>query len=177
MGDIIWLNVTQYAQHRGISKAAVSKAIKNGKLNDAVDKTGKRPKINRDLADQLWDKDKKLKIDTPQKPVNNQGDSGNTIPQSPSDGQRYAQSRAMKEIFAAKNEQLKYEERAGNLCRTDDVAKAAMEMARVTRDYLLNLPDKLSPILSAETDINEVHRILTEELTTALKNLSDGKIF
>jgi len=177
VGDVIWLSVTEYAAHRGVSKAAVSKAIKNKRLDDAIDGTGKRKKINRDLADELWNNSGKLKVDNVKNEVNKQENQGQEIPQQSSHGQRYAQSRAMKEIYAAKNEQLKYEERSGNLCKTEDVVKAVKEKTKLTRDYLLNLPDKLAPILAAETDLDEIHKLLTTEINNALTNLSQGKIF
>ena len=50
-------------------------------------------------------------------------------------------------------------------------------MARLTRDYLLNMPGKLAPILAAESDINKIHKIVEDEIHNALTNLSAGKIF
>ena len=170
----IWMGLREYGRHRGCSATAVAKAISKGIIAAAVDHTKKRKNINQQLADQLWPNTKRMAIDHALK---NTQESEGPQEQAPSAGLNYAKSRAMKEIFAAKNEQLKYEEKAGNLCRTEDVAKAAKDMARLTRDYLLNLPDKLAPILTASTDIEEVHKILNDEIHNALTNLSKGRIF
>ena len=63
-------------------------------------------------------------------------------------------------------------------CETDFVArnegfiKVAKDMARLTRESIMVLPDRLAPILAGTNDYDEIYKLLTEELNIALRNLS-----
>jgi hypothetical protein len=63
---------------------------------------------------------------------------------------------------AARAELLEYEleQKRGNLVRAEDVKRAAFEKARVARDALMAIPDRLAPLLAAESDPAKVHAIL-----------------
>lgn len=178
-----WMGFRAYGRHRGISLAAVQDqikkkllTIKNGALKETKNGDRIRVWINRDIADTIWnEKVKAVAMNAHSHPAH--GKTTPTENEPELKGPSYHQSRSIKEAFAAKLAQLDYEKKAGNLCRTEDVAKAAKDMARDTRDYLLNIPSKLAPLLAAENDINEVHKIIEDEIHNALTNLSSGKIF
>ncbi len=182
---IVRVGVTGYAKHRGISKSAVSQIIKAGKIEEAVHFTkngnGKRAHIDLELADKLWN----IRVaKTVQSAHSNSDDKhpahGITKEDNeaaPGQGPSYANARSIKETYSAKMAQIAYEEKSGSLCKTEDVARAAKDMSRITRDYLLTLPDKLSPILAAENDVDEIFKLLSDEVHHALDSLSKGKIF
>jgi len=153
------MGLREYARHRGVSLAAVQDAIKKDKLTAAIVTKGKNKKINYKTADKLWS----------QNTITNNKNS-----ETMTKGADYSKARAFKESFAAKNEQLKYEERVGKLCKVDEVQRAAKDVARITRDALFTIPDKLSPLLAAESDINQVHKILMTEIHQACENISRG---
>lgn len=179
--DPKWMGIRKYGEHRGISMSAVQDQIKkylltveNGALKET--KNGKKIRvwIHAEKADAIWND--KVKVSAKNMHSNHTGleaKSKDGMIQGPS----YAQSRSIKEAFAARLAQLDYEKKSGALCRAEDVTKAARQTARLTRDYLLNIPSKLSPILAAETDINEVHKLLEDEIHNALTNLSNGEVF
>lgn len=77
----------------------------------------------------------------------------------------------------ARAQLLEYElqQKLGNLVRVDDVRRAAMEKARVARDALLGIPDRLAPLLAAEVDPAKVHSILAEELRRVCAELATGE--
>ena len=160
----------EYARHRDVNLNAVQDAIKRGRISDAIVEIDNKKKINSELADQLW-------------LANRTVDKGPGSTQSikkpdnlaSTDQVTLLKSKAIKETFSAKMAQIKYEETMGNLCSVESVRASVLEMARGVRDTLLNIPDKISPILTSETNIDEVHRILTLEIRTALEGLSRGK--
>ena len=51
---------------------------------------------------------------------------------------------------------------------------AAFRRARIVRDGMLNLPDRLAAILAAEHDTTKVHTLMTTEIRTVLVELSDA---
>lgn len=167
------VGVREYARQRGVSAEAVSKAIKAGRLAQSVTFDGKgRPKIDPAVADGEWDAftspthggirhAKPKDDDEPLKP------SGNAAA-------TFAQSRAVKEAYLARLAKLEFEEKSGRLVSADGVKSEAFRTARMVRDGLLNIADRISAELAAESDPFVVHKKLTEEirkaLTTALGN-------
>jgi hypothetical protein len=95
-----------------------------------------------------------------------------SVPQPTSSARGYAQARAARETFEAKLAKAKYEQMMEQLVNADEVKVAAFNRARRTRDLLLALPDRLSAVLAAESDADEVHRLLTEEVTRCCEELS-----
>ena len=89
-------------------------------------------------------------------------------------GPSFAQSRAIKEAYNARLAKLAYEEKSGALVRTDSVKVAWFNTLRVIRDRALNLPDRLAPLLAAETDPKVVRDLLEEELRTILNDAADA---
>ena len=86
----------------------------------------------------------------------------------------YAEARAERERFLAQLARLEYEEKSGALVEAEEVKREAFRLARVVRDGLLNLPDRVAAELAAETNQFVVHRRLTEELRKALEGLQDA---
>jgi len=155
------MGIREYARHRNVKQASVTDAINSGRIADAVILQRGNKKIACELADELWLRNTKENNKNSQTLYHN-----NTASQS------YSKARAAKETFAAKNLQLAYEKKAGKLCNTDDVKALAQGLGRVVRDRLLALPEKLSPILSAEQDQDEIRDILEKNITIALEDLS-----
>tara|TARA_R110000803_G_scaffold162194_1_gene225785 strand:+ start:124 stop:744 length:621 start_codon:yes stop_codon:yes gene_type:complete len=163
------MGIREYARHRGVTAPAVSDAIKRGKISQAIVMVKGNKKIAAEMADKLW-----LQNTAPNnknaKTLFNNADP-NDAAQKIGDG-IYTKARAAKESYSAKLAQLNYEKKSGKLCRVDDVVKAAAESGRITRDSILNLADKLAPILASETDIHTIREIMTAELEAALTNLA-----
>lgn len=86
----------------------------------------------------------------------------------------YSKARAAKETMAAKMAQVKYEQLTGSLVEVDEVKRAAKDIGLAIKGSLTALPNKLAPILAAETDVQKVRKYLDEEIRVALENLSRG---
>lgn len=75
------------------------------------------------------------------------------------------------EKFKAANEELKYREQLGKLVDVENVQKEAFQIARITRDAILAIPDRISPQLCGITDPVVMHATLTKEINGALDQL------
>jgi len=168
------LSITAYARHRGVSHVAVLKAIKAGRIEKEADGT-----IDPEKADAAWARNTNQaqqrkaakQSETPRNDVEAEAPVGPPIVNS---GPNFAQSRAIKEAYNARLAKLSYEEKSGALVRTDSVKVAWFNTLRVLRDRTLNLPDRLAPILAAETDPKTVRDMLEDELRTILNDAADA---
>jgi hypothetical protein len=83
-------------------------------------------------------------------------------------------SRIKSEVERAKLLEIKARVEAGKYIAVADVKIAAFNRARVVRDALLNIPERLAAMLAAEADERRVHQILATEIRAALEELMDG---
>ena len=170
-----------YARHRGVSPEAVSKAVRTGRIT--VDADGK---IDPEKADQQW-----LENTDPAKTLNSS--SGNSkhrsspkiagadteaAATSPASGlPPFAQSRAVKAAYEARLRKLEYEVKIGKLVSADEVRVDTFNIARITRDRLMNIPDRISPILAAMSDSLEIHKLISAEIRLACEELTRTRFY
>jgi hypothetical protein len=83
-------------------------------------------------------------------------------------------SRIKTEVERGKLLEIRARAESGKLIAADEVKIAAFRRARIVRDGMLNLPDRLAAILAAEHDATKVHTLLTTEIRTVLVELSDA---
>lgn len=83
-------------------------------------------------------------------------------------------SRERKEHYNAELARLQALKEREELVPTADVKRMASTLGRQIRDNILGIPNRVAPLLAAARDSAEVHRLLNEELRTALRVLSDG---
>ena len=152
------MNQSQYARRRGVSKQAVSKAIKVGRIKLT------HGKIDPALADVQWgaNTDPAPEFGVKEK---------EGLPQS---NLSYTTSRAIREAYTARLARLEYEEKVGELISADKVRLQAFNTARRARDLLLAIPDRVAPIVAGITDAQECHRILLEEIHRVCDELSNA---
>lgn len=163
------LSASAYAKRRGVSHVAVLKAIKTGRIAKEPDGT-----IDPDKADAAWAKNtdpaqqrkapKKIEKPT-ERPID---------PPLTNSGPNYAQSRAIKEAYLARLAKLEYEEKSGVLVRADSVKVEWFNTLRVLRDRVLNLPDRMAPVLATENDPRKIGEILGAELRQILDDAADA---
>ena len=164
------LSIRGYARHRGVTEAAVRKAISQGRISK-----GKNGKIAPEKADNEWNKNTDPAQIKRASPVEKPDYSPNSAPNSQLNslgGPSYQQSRAIKEAYGAKLLRLQFERESKKLISVDDVKVAAFNAARMTRDRILNIPDRVIPQLVGKTNIFEMKEILKAELVKALEELS-----
>lgn len=191
----------EYARHRGVSPEAVSKAVRTGRISTTKDQNGNR-KIDPEIADKEWsentatkrnhepgdirmssskhdkmpDDPKPAEEPTPAQDATSESAEGEkpteTKPEVSQHSVTYAQSRSIKEAYSARLQRLSYEEKLGKLINVEKVRVAAFNTARIVRDSILNVPDRISHEIASITDPHEVHIRLSEALIEALEGLS-----
>ena len=150
------LSIRAYAKYRGVSDAAVRRAIEDKRITTMPD-----GQIDPEIADREWD----TNTDDRFRPK--------TSGSGTESGISYQKSRANKELFEALLKKLEYEERSGKLVDISKMEVDAFTAARVARDKLLAIPDRVAPILVGITDIHELKEVLRKEIITSLQNLTD----
>ena len=169
------LSIAAYARHRGVSHVAVLKAIKSGRIEKETDGT-----IDAAKADAAWSRNTNKAQQRPPRsepPVTIQASAPAETHLSPpivNSGPSYAQSRAVKEAYHARLAKLSYEEKSGSLIKIDAVKVSWFNILRVMRDRVLNLPDRLAPVLAAETDPKKVRDLLEEDLRLILNDAANA---
>lgn len=155
-----WVGPSEYSRYRGVAIKTVKDWLAEGRLENCY-KIGNnnRKKINWQLADQALEK------------TAGDRDQDSSSGDKKSGAPTLTNARTAKTAMEAKFAKVKYEMLIGNLIRSDKVEQVAKDMARLTRDSIMTLPDRLAPILAGETNIEIVHKVLTEELTLTLRNL------
>ena len=167
---------------KGCSSAAVSHAVRRGRISDAiVEKDGKRW-LDRDLALELWDRNT-------QRTHNSKVREGEPIKEEPRDADELEaainklpedaipelnESRARREHYQAELAKLQVTQQRGELVPVDEVKKEAFNIGRAVRESLSNLADRLSHQLAGEVDPVVIHKLLTDEHRAALLELTEG---
>ncbi len=99
-------------------------------------------------------------------------------PQQPTEGiggMSMADAQKLQAKLKAALLKLDYDERVGALVSASQVEKDFFNVARLVRDAILNIPDRISAELASITDVHVISEKLTAELTVALEELSNGK--
>lgn len=165
------VSANAYAKHRGVSAQAVMRAINEGRLpTAAVQRESGRWDVDVVLADREW----RENTDTGQgAPAHAKNKPATADTEPPADGQplTYAEARAQHERFKARLAQLELEEREGKLLDATQVRAEAFRTARIVRDAMLNMPDRIAAELAAEQNAFKVHQKLTKEIRRALEGL------
>lgn len=152
------LSLSAYARRRGVTLRAVQNAIKDGRIARETD-----GKIDPEKADAEW------------RAATSPARGGDRrSPRAASGPSALGDARAKREKYLAELARLKYELESGRLLDAREVEKAWFDKARIVRDAILNLPDRVAPLVASETDEHKVHRILTDELRSALEELADA---
>ncbi len=171
MEQVEHLTPAQYARRRGVSRPAVSKAIRrcgipltNGRLDPVV-------------ADHLWER----RTD-PVQSARALGQQRSSSPAKVADADQpagegrgqtdgYCDSKARRDRAEAQLAELELGERIGELVQKVGVARETFGVFRALRERILTVPDRIAPILAAESDGAKVHTLLAEELKSTLREV------
>lgn len=171
-------NRAEYAKLRGVSRQAVAAAIKSGRITAAVLDDGT---IDIALADKLWAENTN--------PV--QGEHGHiskrknknedelieaarSVGVDPLHPPTLAESKTLEAAYKARLAQIEYEQKSGQLVDAEGVKKEAFRVARITRDAMLAIPDRLSAELAGITEPFVIHQKLMAEIRSAIEEVSKG---
>ena len=85
----------------------------------------------------------------------------------------YAEARRRKELAQAQLAELDLSEKEGELIKVETVENEAFIAGKKVKDGLSNIPDRIAPLLAAESDKNEIYRMLNSEINQVLEGLVD----
>ena len=161
------ISLAELAMLKNVSRAAVTKKIKSGKLEGAVVNHNGRKLVNKDEAIRLWDRADTRVVTTVKKELKQKIDSlpADSIPD-------FAESKAKREFYLAELAKLDVEEKKEQLVSVAEIKKSSFAKARAIREALTNLADRLSHQLAGEDDATVIHKIIYSEHREVLENLS-----
>jgi len=162
------ISLAELAMLKNVSRAAVTKKIKSGKLEGAVVNHNGKKKVNKEEAFRLWDLQAPPSKDTTVKKQLKQEINAKSIEEIPN----YGESKAKREHFLAELARLDVEQKKNELILVSDITKSSFEVGRAIRESLFNLADRLSNQIAGETDPQIIHKLLTEEHRVALEQLA-----
>lgn len=181
----------EYADHRGVTQPAVSKAIKDGRLSLSLIPKGKRFLIDFDIADQEWAANSGVSedprkappelrhtppIDIPDAIVNDDLVEVVDIARGVAQDQplSYAAARAKTEHFKAKTAELDYLKRAGELVDRSEIGRVAFEAASTAKNKAFSRAPRLAQVvLEAKTEKLAIAAI-KQELRATFEELADA---
>jgi hypothetical protein len=191
------VSFSDFARLKGVSAPAVTIAAKSRIKDAIVERNGKRM-LNRDKALELWDRNTKRNgservsaeaKERDRKPIEASADPPPPAQVPAATGEQLKTlimglpedqipgldvSRERKEHYNAEIARLQALKEREELVPTADVKRMASTLGRQIRDNILSIPNRVAPLLAAAQDSGEVHRLLSEELRTALRVLADG---
>ena len=182
----------EFARIKQVSPPTVSNAMESRIAAAIVVENGRRM-LDRDRALELWDLNTKpnnnAKISQKQRPPSTERKPPTRRPPAdpaaaalvdmvmatPDDEipDRY-DSEARKVHYQAELAKLQTLKERGELVPAAEVKARWFEHGRAIRDNLLSIPDRIASQLAASTDAREVHVLLSEEITGALRVLTNG---
>jgi predicted DNA-binding protein YlxM (UPF0122 family) len=164
---IMLITMAELAKLKNVSRMAVSKKVKSGKLDGAVVNHNGKKLVNKEEAFRLWNIQAPPSKDTTVRKQLKQEIDNKTIDQIPN----YGESKAKREHFLAELAKLDVEQKKKDLIPVAEIKKSSFEIGRAIRENLTNLADRLANQIAGETDPQIIHKLLTEEHRTALEQL------
>uniref|UniRef100_UPI00333FB83A hypothetical protein n=1 Tax=Wolbachia endosymbiont (group B) of Pilophorus perplexus TaxID=3066160 RepID=UPI00333FB83A len=150
---------TEWAKEQGFSKQYVCYLVKQGivQLKDGL--------IDRKQANEAL-----MTIRDPSQPLRRKGEvAGNEL------STMLLKTRIKNEIERGKLLEAKAKAEIGELVPIEEVKRDAFNTARVVRNNLMNIPDRVSALLASLSEAEKIHMTLTEEITNSLEELSNTK--
>ena len=163
----MFITMAELAAFKNVSRAAVTKKVKSGKLDGAIVNHNGKKKVNKEEAFRLWDLQAPPSKDTTVKKQLKEEIEAKSIDEIPN----FAESKAKREHFLAELARLDVEQKKKDLIPVTEIKKSSFEMGRAIREKLTNLADRLANQIAGETDPQIIHKLLTEEHRTALEEL------
>ena len=162
------ITMSELATLKNVSRTAVSKKIKTGKLEGAIVNHNGRKLVNKEEAFRLWDLQAPPSKDTNVRKKLKQEIDSKTVEEIPS----YGESKAKREYFLAELAKIDVEQKKEQVIDVEIITKSAFAKGRAIRASLENIADRLSHHLAGEDNPRAIHKILTEEHREALENLA-----
>lgn len=169
------VSIREYARLRGVSDAAVRKAIKTGRITLGADKT-----LDPVAANAQWQRN----TDASQQRT--------TVPQSQpetrtrqvssdsmnSGGTTFTQARTVNEVVKAQTGKVKLAKMKGDLIDRSQAIAHVFKCARAERDAWLNWPSRVSATMAAvlKVDAHSMHVSLESAVREHLQELGEFRV-
>ena len=171
----MFITFAELAELKGVTRSAVSQRKASGVLDDAIVKVGKREKLNKELALELWDKNTDpargvVAVATPTKQ-----ELKKKVDALPEDAiPDFNVSRARKEYYLSELAKIQVAQQKKELMPVSEIKKSSFQLGRSIRESLANLADRLSNQIAGETNAQAIHKLLTDEHREALEQLVEA---
>lgn len=172
------ISIRAYGRHRGVSEAAVRKAIKSGRITKASDGTIDPVKAdaqwvkNTDVGQQREPKQKRkavstAAIDAVNDTLQENGGSGS--------GTTYMQARTANEVLKAQTNRIRLQQIKKELVDRSNALAHVFKLARAERDAWVSWPARISSQMAAELDVDahKMHVMLEAYVRQHLSELAD----
>ena len=176
-GEPEWISPTEFARRLKVNRNAVVEALARGRVTFRQE--GKRKLVDWLPAQEEWKKHgsaiakaKAEKLKSKSKDA--EAPRPRWMPDPDADDREItiAEAERRQKLFKAKEAELSYREKAGELIPVDKVKREAFQVARKVRDAIMNIPPKLAHELAAETSPHAIELKLNEAFSKALERLS-----
>jgi hypothetical protein len=97
------------------------------------------------------------------------------LPMSHGSGSEFMKLKTQREKVALELAELDLAKKRGEQVELAKVNTLFFNISSTVCESLLNIPDRISPMLAAETDPKKIGDMLNHEIRVALKLISDGK--
>jgi hypothetical protein len=153
---------TEWARELGVSKQYVCYLVKKGivELEDGL--------IDREQANEAV-----AAIRDPSQPLRRKGGEEGEKRGNNELSTMLLKTRIKNEMERGRLLEAKAKAEIGELVPVEEVKTEAFNVARVVRNNLLNIPDRVSALLASMNDTEKIHETLTEEIRVALEGLAD----
>lgn len=169
------ISIRAYARQRGVSDAAVRKAIKAGRVTPLPDGT-----IDPARADRQWgsNTDQAKQRPVPNEAVQAVQDAVGDPPASPglsSSGTTFLQARTANEVLKAQTSKVRLAKLKNEVVDRAQAIAHVFKLARTERDAWLNWPARVSAQLAAElqVDAHTLHVAMEREVRRHLEELGE----
>ena len=176
----------EYARMRGVSREAVRRALLTQRVTGIPDAKG-RLMVDPEVADIQWARNTdstQQQRGAPEQFERTQERAETALSGSttrgaapaapdapePTDNPLLVKAKTDTELIRRQLLELELRERSGELVRRDDFERAYALKLMTARDALEGIPDRIAAKVTAETDVNVVHALLTEELRLAMRS-------
>jgi len=184
-----WLTPNGYAAHRKITRQAVQKALRTGRLEGCAEKDARGHwHIEKHAADAAWEaasdptqkRARKAggaprRDPTPPLPGVDDEERAGERPHAPSTGggEELTHARASARYTGAKAElaELELRRKLGELVPAAEVRGTLFRLGRKLRDRLQGIPNRIAAELAAESEPRKVHLALSAAIAQALEDL------
>src|SRR5574340_328871 len=170
------ISIRAYARHRGVSDAAVRKAIAAGRITPEADGT-----IDAERVDREWARNsdaprngtatRAVKVAVPEP----SGAAGDGTAALPAGGTSLLQARTVNEVVKAQTNKVRLARLKGELVDRPQAIAHVFKLARAERDAWLNWPARISAQMAARLGVepHTMHVALEAAVREHLQELGD----